>query len=78
MRRTSAGNADVVGDEDEQRVGIGIGEVVFDGGELVIVLAASVEGLHAANEEDLERRHQRRRARAVEDLLQVHSARSMS
>ncbi len=57
-------DADVVGDEDEQRVGIGVA-VVGDGGELGVVLAASVEGLDAAHEEDLEAGHQRRvRARS--------------
>ena len=66
------GNADVVGDKHQHRVGIRIGEVLLDGRELFVVLAASVEVLHAANEEDLEGRHQRRRACAVENLAQVH------
>ena len=61
-------DADVVGDEDEQRVGIGVAEVVGDGGELGVVLAASVERLDAAHEEDLEAGHQRRRAGAVENF----------
>ncbi len=61
-------DADVVGDEDEQRVGIGIAEVGGDGGELGVVLAASVQGLDAAHEEDLEVGHQRRSAGAVENF----------
>ena len=64
----------MVGDEDEQRVGVGILEVIVDGAKFVIVLAASVEVLDAANEEDLEGRHQRRRARLIENLLQIHLA----
>jgi AcrR family transcriptional regulator len=52
------GDGDVVGNEDEERVGIGIVEVVLDGVEFFVVRAASVEFLHATHEEDLERRHE--------------------
>ncbi len=68
----------MIGHKDQQRIGIGIFEVVFDGGEFVIVLAAAIKVLDATNEEDLERRHQRGRARLIQHLLQVHLARSMS
>ena len=64
----------MIGHEDEQRIRIGILEVVFDGAEFVVVLAAPVEILDAANEENLEGRHQRRSARLVENVLQFHLA----
>ena len=51
--------ADVVGDEDEQCLRVGAAEVVVDGGELILLLAAAVECLEVADEEDLKGRHQR-------------------
>ena len=42
--------------------------------EFVVVLAAAVKILDSTNEEDLEGGHQRRGARPVEDVLQVHLA----
>ena len=65
------GNADVVGDENNQRVGIGILAVVLDGGQLFFVGAAAKKILHAAHEEDLKRSHQRGSAGAVENLGQI-------
>ena len=65
------GNADVVGDKDEERVGIRILAVVLDGGEFFFVGAAAKKILHAAHEEDLKRRHQRGRAGAVENFGQI-------
>ena len=67
-------NTDVVGHKNDQRIRIGVLEIVFDGGELVVVLAAGVEVLHTADEEHLERRHQRRCAGAVERMLQLNFA----
>ena len=58
----------MVGDEDEERVGIGILAVLFDGADFFFVGAAAEERFYAAHEEDLERGHERWRARAVEDL----------
>ena len=65
------GNADVVGDEDDERVGIRILAVVLDRGELFFVRTTAEEILHAAHEEDLKWRHQRRGAGAVENLRQI-------
>ncbi len=48
--------------------GLGLLDVGGDGGKLGIVLAASVQGLDPANEEDLEVGHQGRGAGAVENL----------
>ena len=61
-------DADVVGNQDEQRVGVGILHVAGDGGKFRVVLAASVQSLDSAHEEDLETCHQRRRAATVENL----------
>ena len=65
------GNADVVGHKNQHRVGIGIFAVGLDGGQLLFVRAAAEQRLHAADEEHLKGRHQRRRAGAIEDLGQV-------
>ena len=65
------GNADVVGDEDQQRVGIGILAVLLDGGQFFFVGSAAKKILHAAHEEDLKRSHQRGSAGAVENLGQI-------
>ena len=65
------GNADVVGDKNDQRVGIRILAVVFDGREFFFVRSAAKKILHPAHEEDLKRRHQRRRAGAVKNFGQI-------
>jgi len=59
----------VVGDEEDQRVRIRIGEILPQRLELGIVLAAPIERLHAAHEKNLEGRHERRRKRLVQDFL---------
>ena len=64
-------NTDVVGDKNEHRVGIGILAVGLDGGQLFVVRSATEQGLDAADEEHLKRRHQRRRAGAIEHFGQV-------
>ena len=51
--------------------GLGFLTVLFDGRQLLFVRAASVKVLHAANEEHLEGRHQRRGTRAIENLQPV-------
>ena len=61
----------MVGDKDDERIGIRVLAVVLNGGELVFVGAAAKEILHAAHEENLKRRHQRRSAGAVENLGQI-------
>ena len=58
----------MVGDEEEKRLGIGRAEVGIDGGKLLLLAAASVEGLKAANKEDLEGSHERRGLGAVEEF----------
>ncbi len=65
------GDADVVGDEQDEALRIGRAEVFFDRGELVLLRAARVERLQSTHKEDLERRHQRRRARAVQHFEDV-------
>src|SRR4029077_5466721 len=62
------GNADGVGDENNQRVGIRILAVGFDGGQLFFVRSAAKKILDAAHEENLKWRHQRRRAGAIENF----------
>src|SRR5207248_3787621 len=64
------GNVDVVGDENQQRIRIGVLEVIGQRLELIVLLAAAVQRLDVAQEEDLEGRHQRGSAGVVEDLLQ--------
>ncbi len=65
------GNADVVGDEYQQRIGIRILAVIFDGGKLFFVRAAAIKTLHAAHEENLEGCHQRRGAGTVENFGEI-------
>ena len=65
------GNADVVGDKNQKRIGIRILAVVFDGGQFFFVRSAAKKILHAAHEENLKRRHERRSAGAVENLRQI-------
>ena len=62
------GDAEVVGDEEDEGLRVGRAEVGVDGGELFFFAAASVEGFEAADEEDLEGRHERWGLGAVEDL----------
>src|SRR6185437_5925418 len=62
------GNAEVVGDEEDERRGVGRAEVGVDGGKFFFFAAASVEGFEAADEEDLEGRHERWGLGAVEHL----------
>ena len=58
----------MVGDEEQDGGGIGRAEVGVDGGEFFFLLAAAVECLEVADEEDLEGRHERGRLGAVEDF----------
>ncbi len=62
------GDAEVVGDEDDQRLRVRRAEVAVDFGELVFFGAAGVELFEIANEDDLEWSHERGRAGAVEDF----------
>ena len=66
MRADVGGDADVVGYENNDGIGVRIFAVLFDGGEFVVVRAAAEHGLHTFDEEDLEGCHQRRRTRTVE------------
>ena len=61
----------MVGDENDERIGIGILAVLLDRCQFFFVGAAAKKVLHAAYEEHLKRSHQRRRAGAVENLRQV-------
>ena len=62
------GDAEVVGDEEQDGLRVGAAEVGVDGGEFGLPGAAAVEQLEVAHEEHLEGSHQRWRLRAVEDL----------
>ena len=62
------GDAEEVGDEEEQRLRIGRAEVALERGEFFFLGAARVELPHVANKDDLEWRHERRRLRAVENF----------
>jgi hypothetical protein len=64
-------NADMVGDKDQQRIGIWILAVVLDRSQLVVIRSAAEKRLHAAHEKHLEWRHQRWRARAIENFGEV-------
>src|SRR5258708_11113721 len=65
------GNADVVGDEYQEGVGIRVLAVVFDGSKFFFVRATAKKILHAAHEENLEGRHQRRGTGAVENFCKI-------
>ncbi len=52
------GDAEVVGDEEDEGLRVGRAEVGVDGGELFLLGAAAVEGFEVADEEDLEGRHE--------------------
>ena len=62
------GDAQEVGDEQQQRLGVGRAEVAVEGGELVLLCAAGVEVAHVAHKDDLERGHERGGLGAVEDF----------
>ncbi len=64
-------DADVVGDKNHHGVRIRIFCVILDGFELVFVRTAPKQRFHAANKEDLKRRHQRRRSRPVQYLGEI-------
>ena len=61
----------MVGDKDDQRIGIRILAIVLDGGQLFFVRTAAEKILHSAHKEDLEWGHQRRRAGPVENFSQI-------
>jgi hypothetical protein len=61
----------MVGDENNERVGIRILAVAFDSGELLITRAAAKKTLYATHEEHLEWGHQRGGAGAVENLREI-------
>ena len=65
------GNADMVGNENDERVGIRILAIVFDGGKLFFVGPAAKKILHPAHEKHLKRRHQRGRAGTVENFGKI-------
>src|SRR5207244_12129449 len=52
------GNTDVVGNEDQYRIRVGVFAVGFDGSQLFVVRSAPKQVLNAADEEHLKRRHQ--------------------
>ncbi len=60
------GDAQEVGDKQQQRLRIGRAEIAVERGKLFLLCAARVELAHVAHKDHLERRHQRRRLRAVE------------
>src|SRR5215467_14326509 len=65
------GNADVVGNKNDDGVGIGIAAVLLDSGELFFVRSAPKKVLHATHEENLKRRHQRGSAGTIKNLGQI-------
>src|SRR5258708_22545685 len=65
------GNADVIRHEDNERVGIGILAIIFDGRKFFLVRAATEQILYAAHKKDLEPRHQHGSASTVENFRQV-------
>ena len=56
----------MVGYEDEQRLRVGAAEVSVDCGKFFLLRAAAVEVLEVADEDDLERHHERWSLREVE------------
>ena len=62
------GNIDVISDEDQQRIRIGILNVLLDSVEVFFMAAAAVEGFHPANEEHLKRGHEGGSAGAVKNF----------
>ena len=62
------GDTQMVADEEQHGLRVGRAEVGVDRREFGLLGAAAVEVLQAAHEDHLERRHQRRRLRTVEDL----------
>ena len=60
------GDAQKVGDKDQQRLRVGRAEIAIQRRELVLLGAARVKLAHVAHKDHLERRHQRRRLRAVQ------------
>ena len=58
----------MVGDEDQQRLRIRRAAVGFQRGKFVLLRAAGVEMSSSCAENDLKRRHQRGRLRAIERL----------
>ena len=60
------GDAKKVGDEEQQCLRIRRAEIAVQRRELVLLCAARVELAHIAHKDHLERRHQRRRLRAIQ------------
>jgi hypothetical protein len=65
------GNADMVGDENDKSIRIGILAIVFDGSKLFFVRAAAKKILDAAHEKYLEGCHQGGRSSAVENFGEI-------
>ncbi len=65
------GNADVIGNEDQQRIRIRIFNVLLDSIEIFFVAAAAIEGFHPANEEHLKRGHEGGGTGAVKNFSHV-------
>jgi hypothetical protein len=62
------GNTQMVGDEDENCLGIGRSEVVFQRRELFLLCAPGVKVFQVSDKDHLKGRHQRRRAGQVEHM----------
>ena len=62
------GDADVVGDEEEQRLRIRRAEIGVDARQILLFSRRGCRALQIADEDDLEGRHEGRRLRAVERL----------
>ncbi len=62
------GNAQKIGDKNQQRLRIGRLEIPVQRGKLILLRAPRVELPHIAHKNHLKRRHQRRRLRAIQHI----------
>src|SRR4051812_23954588 len=64
-------NADVIGDEDQHRVGIWITTILLDGIKFFFIRPTTEKSLHTANKKYLKWCHQRRSTSAIKNFRQV-------
>jgi len=64
-------DADMVGNKDQHRVGIGILAILFNGRKFFFIRAAAKKTLHAAHKEHLKRGHERGRAGAIKNFGKI-------
>jgi hypothetical protein len=66
------GDTDVIGDEDDQRIRVRVLEILFDGRELSVMLAASIKRFDTSDKEHLEGRHEGRRPSPIQNVGNLH------